>query len=174
MLEANRPRIAPDVKTGRGGVSPLPCSARAVSAPPCSANRRCHIILFVARTAACRRCLIPRTGIISLHSLITRTAGAANNITMPRSGRRLRRATFYHLKQIAHALHPTFRRGRAQRRICFCGAYGTILILAQNRGFCANERRQRSAVASRIYAACLKRSLPAASPRHLLCVTAAD
>ena len=34
------------------------------------------------------------------------------------------------------------------------------LTLAQNRGFCAIEERQRSEVASRVYAACLERSLP--------------
>ena len=56
---------------------------------------------------ACRRCLVPRTDVIALHSLITRTAGAANNITTPRSGRRLRRAPVYCLKQIARARHPT-------------------------------------------------------------------
>ena len=33
------------------------------------------------------------------------------------------------------------------------------LALAQNRGFCAKEERQRSEVASRVYAACLERSL---------------
>ena len=56
---------------------------------------------------------------------------------MPRSGRRLRRATFYYLKQIARAKHPMLRRGRAQWRICFCGAHEIILSFAQNRGFCA-------------------------------------
>ena len=34
------------------------------------------------------------------------------------------------------------------------------LALAQNRGFCAIEERQRSEVARRVYAACLERSLP--------------
>ena len=34
------------------------------------------------------------------------------------------------------------------------------LALAQNRGFCAKEERQRSEVARRVYAACLERSLP--------------
>ena len=34
------------------------------------------------------------------------------------------------------------------------------LALAQNRGFCAKEERQRSEVASRVYTACLERSLP--------------
>ena len=44
----------------------------------------------------------------------------------------------------------------------FCHFYRSIvfsLSLAQNRGFCAKEERQRSEVASRIYAACLERSL---------------
>ena len=34
------------------------------------------------------------------------------------------------------------------------------LALAQNRGFCAKEERQRSEVARHVYAACLERSLP--------------
>ena len=59
-----------------------------------------------------------------------------NNISMPRSARRLRRATFYYLKQIVRAKHPMLRRGRAQWRICFCGAHELFLSLAQNHGFC--------------------------------------
>ena len=106
--------------------------------------------------AGCPCCLIPRTGVITFYNTIPRTAEFVNNITMPRSGRRLRRATFYYLKQIARALHPTLCWGRAHWRICFCGAHGTFLSLAQNRGFCANERRQRSAVASRVLRGLLK------------------
>ena len=44
----------------RGGVSPLPCSAK----------MRYYITKPIARTAACRRCLIPRTGVIALHDLL--------------------------------------------------------------------------------------------------------
>ena len=80
---------------------------------------------------------VPRTDIIALHNIIPRTVIATNNITMPRSVRRLRRA-------------PSCRRGRVPRtgvialysllrgqrgRICFCGAHGIILSLAQNRSF---------------------------------------
>ena len=188
-----------------------------MSPRPCSGNVPLHQV----PRAACRRDLIPRTAsyrgrvprtrVIALHSLIPRPAKFINNITMPRSVRRLRRAPFYYFKQIARALHPTFRRVVAacrrghvprercplcliprtgvialhgllrgqrrvaaamfrerallhcttlfrgqRRRICFCGAHGIILSLAQNRGFCANERRQRSAVASRVLRGLLK------------------
>ena len=75
-------------------------SARAVSAPPCSANR-CYCI--------------------ALH--IPRTTGTANNISMPRSGRRLGRATFYYLKQIAAHSTRLNVGCYAQWRICFCVAH---------------------------------------------------
>ena len=94
-------------------MSPRPCSARAVSALPYSANRRYCIALHIPRTT-----------------------GTANNISMPRSGRRLGRATFYYLKQIAAHSTRLNVGCYAQWRICFCGAHGTILSLAQNRGFC--------------------------------------
>ena len=57
--------------------------------------------------AGCPLCPIPRTSVIALHNLIPRPAIVVNNITMPRSGRRLCRAPFYYLKQIARARHPT-------------------------------------------------------------------
>ncbi len=66
------------------GVSPWPYTANDKLPRPCSANARYCIILLVARTAE-----------------------FVNNITMPRSVRRLRRAPFYCFKQIAHARHPT-------------------------------------------------------------------
>ena len=62
------------------GKLPRPCSARAVAALPYSAKMRYYITLSVARPAV-----------------------VVNNITMPRSVRRLCRATFYYLKQIARA-----------------------------------------------------------------------
>ena len=48
------------------------------------------------------------------------------------------------------------------------------LALAQNRGFCAKEERQRSEVASRIYAACLERSLARRAKRRNLGAPATD
>ena len=51
----------------------------------------------------------------------------------------------------------------------FCHFYRSIvfsLSLAQNRGFCAKEERQRSEVASRVYAACLERSLTRRAERR--------
>ena len=70
------------------GVSPRPCPASGVSPQPYSANERYYIT-----------------------KPVTRTAGFINNITMPRSARRLRRAPFFYLKQIARAKHPTLSRG---------------------------------------------------------------
>ena len=48
------------------GVSPLPDSARAVSALPCSANERYIIAKPIARTAGVSRSRVPRTSVISL------------------------------------------------------------------------------------------------------------
>ena len=58
---------------------------------------------------------------IALH--IPRTTGTANNISMPRSGRRLGRATFYYLKQIAAHSTRLNVGCYAQWRICFCVAH---------------------------------------------------
>ena len=95
-----------------------------------AANGHYCIAMPIARTAGMSRSRVPRTGVIALHSHIARPAGMSrsraprtsvitlynliprparfiNNITMPRSARRLCRAPFYYFKQIAHARHPT-------------------------------------------------------------------
>ena len=97
--------------------------------------------------AACRRCLIPRTAscrghvprtrVITLYNLIPWPARVINNITMPRSGRRLRRAAFYYLKQIARARHPTLCWVMRIGAFAFAEHITLFLSLAQNRGFCA-------------------------------------
>ena len=115
----------------RGGVSPLPCSARAVAAPPYSGNVPLHQIpragfnniaqlYSAAGRFPCGK--VPQTAVAAalfrenalLHyqaycadSGVSPRPDNVNNITMPRSGRRLRRATFYYLKQIARARHTT-------------------------------------------------------------------
>ena len=111
-------------------------------------NSPCDVIYFKLTqiSAGCPRGLIPRercplrhvprTGVITLHRLIPRTAGFLNNITMPRSGRRLRRAPFYYLKQIARALHPTLCWVMRIGAFAFAEHMKLFLSLAQNRGFC--------------------------------------
>ena len=130
--------------------------------------------------AGCPRCLVPRTSVITLYSLLRGQRRVAATVfreqallhctALFRGQRECKQynpaaqraqaspSTLLYLKQIARALHPTFRRvwrrvaaavfrERAllhcttlfrgqRRRICFCGAHGTILSLAQNRGFC--------------------------------------
>ena len=67
-------------------MSPLPCSARAVSALPYSANRHYCIILPIARPAECKQ-----------YNPAAQRAQASPS-------------TLLYLKQIASALHSTFRR----------------------------------------------------------------
>ena len=94
----------------KGGVSPLPYPA----------NRRYCIILPVARTAACRRCRVPRTGVTAL--------------SCPLRGQRRVAVAVFRERALLHC--TTLFRGQ-RRRICFCGAHEIILSLAQNHGFCA-------------------------------------
>ena len=125
----------------------------------------CAACLKRSLPTACRRCLILRTGVITL-SCPFRGQLYVNNITMPRSGRRLRRATFYYLKQIARAKHPTFRRVMRSGAFAFAEHMKLFLSLAQNRGFCTMSVGNGARLQAAFYAACLKRSLPTRKRRE--------
>ena len=106
----------------RGGVSPQPCSARAVAAPPYYGNVPLHQVPRAGFNNIAQPLFRGQRGVPAtlfrenalLHyqaycadSGVSPRPDNVNNITMPRSGRRLRRATFYYLKQIARARHTT-------------------------------------------------------------------
>ena len=94
---------------------------QAVQSPPCLFGALCSALrrktffrrffeLLSCLAAGCPRCRVPRTSVIALHNLIPRTAGFVNDITMPRMRAQASPSNLLYLKQIARALHPTFRR----------------------------------------------------------------
>ena len=119
-----------------------------------SAGRACDLPCGVSPlpySAKMRYCIIKP---------VTRTAVVVNNITMPRSVRRLRRAPFFYLKQIARARHPTLC--WVMRIGAFAFAEHTKLSLASRKtvAFARMSGGNGARLQAAFYAVCLKRSLP--------------
>ena len=80
---------------------------------------------------------------------------------MPRSGRRLCRAPFYCLKQIARAKRPTFRRGlSAAAHLLLRSTRNYSLTSRKTVAFARMSGGNGAQLQAAFYAACLKRSLP--------------